>query len=85
MQSGAQYMKNLKIKRYCMAKTLLKVDDEINVKTAFTYFRLGIAMQQNDLVMREIQARKLQTARVLTAWQGVMLYQRRVKFNAMQI
>ena len=65
-----------------MAKTLLKVDDEITLKTAFTYFRLGVTMQQNDLLMREIQASKLKMARVVTAWQGVMVYQQRVKLNS---
>ena len=52
--SGVQQMRDHKVKRYCMAKTLLKVDNEITVKTAFTYFRLGVTVQQNDLLMREI-------------------------------
>ena len=54
MEEGVQYMKDHKVRRYCMAKTLLKVDNEVTVKTAFTYFRLGITMQQHDLLMREI-------------------------------
>ena len=35
--------------------------------------------------MRELQVDRLRTARLFTAWQGVMLYEKQVKVNALQI
>ena len=38
-------MKGHKVKRIYMGRVLRKVDDDITLKTAFTYFRLGVTMQ----------------------------------------
>ena len=44
VKQGVQQLKDRKAKRYCMARALLKVDNEITLKTAFTYFKLGITL-----------------------------------------